>query len=275
MKFAIRDDDICFHTDNVLLTETYQEILKLCPVSFSCIPFVGGFDVDRYDERQWSLYDEQWVKWQTKEIFPLADNRALYELLKKWLKDGSISIMLHGIHHDLNEFCRQQSMRSEIEKGIAYLEEIFSVKVGVVSPPNNSLSRAVAQDLDDLGLNLLIAFGHTPDERLLDNHNIKNFLRYLALFAVHKRRLRLTTPVRFRNHWEMPCYTLGPNSDVDELFRGLERTVREDGTFVLATHYYHLFKDQRLTETIRSLIGRARSLTSDKVKFVRAEEIFR
>ena len=129
LRFAIRDDDICYHTNSEELQSIYHEINKICPISFSCIPFVGGFDVKSFTSEKWAQFDEQWLEWQTEEIFPIGQNKELISLLKSWCGEGKATIMLHGINHDLFEFEQNRDFSIEIKRQDFILNNCFQEKL--------------------------------------------------------------------------------------------------------------------------------------------------
>jgi peptidoglycan/xylan/chitin deacetylase (PgdA/CDA1 family) len=274
LRFAIRDDDICFHTNSKMLHELYSDISKVCPVSFSCIPLVGGYDVDNYTPNKWSQLDSQWRLWQTREILPLGENRALVTLLKDWCTSGQATIMLHGIHHDLYEFVRDKDFTREIQEAKQYLEELFVRPVVTCSPPNNSLGKQATLGLIRNGFNILTAFGHLPKERPASVRNYLNFLRLIILYSRYGRRYRLRRTLNFGTHEEQGCYVIGPSTKFADLISGLEYALRRGGNFVVATHYYHLSANPALLEMLSDLVVFASKQSRRKVDFVTAEKLF-
>ena len=209
VRFAIRDDDVCRHTQVDVLRSLYDDVSQVCPISFSCIPFVGGFDVDNYPPSKWEALDLQWRGWQTKDIHPLDRNAALVAQLREWCDSGRATIMLHGIHHDLYEFMQVKPFERDIREAKRYLEDLFGRSVTVASAPNNSLGPSAAKGLADNGLDLLTAFGHRPHERPPSVRNYWNFLRLSLLLLRHGRRYRVTRPLDFGERREQPCYEIG------------------------------------------------------------------
>lgn len=274
IRFAIRDDDVCFHTSVPMLRALYEDVSRTCPVSFSCIPYVGGFDVDNYPPSKWQQLDLQWRAWQTKEIFPLGENRELVNLLRQWCREGRATIMLHGIHHDLYEFMQRKDFVEDIREARRYLEDLFGSPVTVASPPNNSLGPSAAVALARNGINVLTSFGHRPSERPPSLRNYLNFSRLLALYAVSGTKYRLARPLDFGTHKEQGCYDLGPSTTFAALANGFERTMRQGGNFVVATHYYHLAALPALQQMLLDIVARARAQPAGAVEFVTAERVF-
>ncbi len=274
LRFAIRDDDVCRHTQVDVLRSLYGDVSKVCPVSFSCIPFVGGFDVDNYPASKWDQFDLQWREWQTKEIHPLEHNGPLVMQLREWCAEGRATIMLHGIHHDLYEFMQTKPFGNEIREAKRYLEGLFQRTVTVASAPNNSLGPSAAQGLADNGFNLLTAFGHRPHERPAGVRNYANFMRLCVLLARHGKRYRLTQPLDFGDRKEQACYEIGPSASWPALEAGFAHALRRGGNFVVATHYYHLFADSRLRGMMSDIVELARRAPSGSVEFVAAERLF-
>lgn len=273
MLFALRDDDVCHHTDPSILVELYGGLSRRCPISFGCIPFVGGFDVASFPAEKWKQLDDHWIPWQTTESYPIGANAGLSSLLASWCSEARATVILHGIHHDLYEFMEERPFDDEIAEAKRHLEDVARRPVSVASAPNNSFGISATVALARRGFNLLVSLGHRPWERPPSIRNYLNFTRLLLLSARHRRTQRLTRPLRFPNHWEQGCYDLGPRSDVDEMFRGIDRAAR-GGNFIVATHYYHLARDERLRKVLDELVAYARRRAKSGVRFVTAEELF-
>lgn len=273
LRFAIRDDDICFHTNAAELREIYEDITAVCPVSLSCIPFVGGYNVDGFTSENWAQFDRRWRNWQTKEVYPLGKNAILVDLLREWCDAGRATLMLHGIHHDLYEFTRERDFVADISAARVYLENLFDRSIRIASPPNNSLGPAATKGLAANGFDLLIAFGHRPNERPVNVRNYLNFVRLLVFYFRYGKRFRLTQPLNFGRHREQPCYEIGPATRYSDLLAGFEFALARGGNFVVATHYYHLSETPGLRIMLRDLVDYAANF-EDEVRFVTAERLF-
>lgn len=274
LRFAVRDDDVCFHTDVRLLQRLYGDISRDCPISFSCIPFVGGYDVDGFTPEKWAQFDLQWREWQSKEVLPIGDNHELVSLLRGWCAEGRATVMLHGIHHDLYEFTQAKDFREDIRTAKCYLENLFSRSVTVASAPNNSLGSCATRGLAQNGFDILTAFGHLPEERPAGIRNYLNFARLLLLYLYFGKRFRLTRPLDFGSHREQSCYEIGPSTRYDELVAGFEFARRRGGNFVVATHYYHLSANSALHGMLLDLVRLAKMQPPGEVEFVPAEQLF-
>ena len=274
LRFAIRDDDVCFHTDPQELKWVYGQISLSCPISFSCIPFVGGFDVDGYDDKKWGLFDERWLSWQTREVFPIGENTALISLLKQWCLNKQASIMMHGINHDLYEFRQNRDFEQDVREAKLYLEKVFCRNIKAFSAPNNSLSARASKSLSRNNLDLLTAFAHLPHERPISFRNYLNFIKLLKLYIQFGKRYRLLNPLNFGGHKEQPCYTLGPSTTFEEIANGFDFAVKRGGNFVIATHYYHLSEQSELLRKLEDLIDIAKAQPKGAVEFVTVEELF-
>ncbi len=274
MKFAIRDDDISYHTDVNILRYLYEDISKVCPISFSCIPYVGGYDIESFTPDKWSQFDVQWIKWQTSEIYPIDKNKELISSLREWCDNDRASIMLHGIHHDLFEFTQDKDFSNEIGGAKKYLEGLFKRRVCVASPPNNSLGVSATLALEENNFNILTAFGHYPNERPFSVKNYLNFARLLHLYFIHGKKKRLTHPLVFENHSEQPCYEIGPMTKYEDLVSGLKFSIKNNGNFVVATHFYHLYDNPNLHTMLKDIVALAKELAPNQVEFVSAENLF-
>ena len=274
MKFAIRDDDISYFTDPVKLENLYIDIIQDCPISFSCIPFLGGNNDDLNDPETRSKYDKQWLDWISPDEKLIGENEELVNLLRKWCDQGRGTIMMHGVHHDLCEFTQNKNFTDEVKKAKQYLERLFSRDVLVFTPPNNSIGISGVHAIEENNMDIMLSFGHMPNERPYRLDNIINFTRLLKLYLFNGKTRRTLKPLRFKGHKEQGCYDLGPNTKYDEIMDGLKHAARKNGNFVIATRHYHLFDGPELLGQRKSIIQSAKDLTGNKVKFVFAEEIF-
>lgn len=274
MKFSIRDDDICYHTRAEDIVELYGDISRTCPVSFSCIPYVGGYPIHDYQQRDWHALDLWWRERQTCEIYDIAKNKELVSLLSEWVKDGRATIMLHGIHHSLYEFDTKRDMTNEIKLAREHLSNLFGCPVVVATPPNNTLSAMSAKSLAVNNMNVLVAYGHTPFEREISPKSLWSFLKLFYFFLKNGKRLRYPHPLEFSQHKEQACYHLGPEETYEELKLGLDYAHQENGNFVIGTHFYHLLADDVLRSILDRLVKRASLLTGDDSCFVTTEHLF-
>lgn len=274
MRFAIRDDDICYHTKAEDVELLYGDVSRICPISFACIPFVGGYPVDQYTQNDWNALDEWWKKHQTCDIYDIAENVELVVLLRKWVCDGRATIMLHGIHHRLFEFSSNQDLTHEIRLARQHLSKLFHCSINLATPPNNTLSKSSTLALAKNNMNILVAYGHTPRERPISLSGLWSFARLFGFFLRHGKRLRYPYPLTFSSHKEQACYHLGPGDSYLELERGLKYSFQTGGNFVVGTHFYHLLENIDLQNILHQLLEKAQALAGDKKCFVRAEQLF-
>ena len=275
LLFAIRDDDICYHTDPDILENIYSEISEICPINFSCIPFIGGFDLDNFSHDDFNLYEKHWRNWLTKRIYPIGDNKRLVNFIRDWCKLGKASVMLHGINHNINEMTQNKNFENIIYEAKKYLEKIFDMDIQVASPPNNSLGVKAVRGLYKNNFNILTSFGHYPNERPLSIYNFYNFLCLLKLYFTKGKKFRLLKPLNFGTHYEQPCYGLGPNTSFDDLLNGLHYSIKNGGNFVVATHYYHLYQNKSLLNDLKKLIDFAVKQNTGIIQFVKANKLFK
>ncbi len=275
VNFAIRDDDICYHTCPETLEYLYADISKTCPINFSCIPFIGGFDIENFETVDFDQYESHWKNWLTKDIFPIDKNKKLVLFLKDWCKSGRASIMLHGINHHINEMTKNVEFENRIFHAKKYLESTFETPVRIASPPNNSLGVKSVKGLYRNNFNILTSFGHYPNERPLSIYNIYNFLCLLKLYFTKGKKFRLLSPLNFGTHYEQPCYGLGPNTAFEDLMNGLHYSIKNGGNFVVATHYYHLYQNKHLFNNLKKLIKFAVKCDKGIIQFVKASELFK
>ena len=119
MKFPIRDDDVNYFTTPMELIRNYETVWDVCPVSFSVVPFHACTKTGAIPEKYWS----------GDRIFPIGENKELVQFLKEKIREGKVSIMLHGYSHKDNpdgyEFETGVELCNKIKQGKEYLESLW------------------------------------------------------------------------------------------------------------------------------------------------------
>src|SRR6188768_3159316 len=90
MKVALRDDDTSYFTEPGRLEAVYHDVWDRIPVGLAVIPQAAGF-VDKAIPEKY---------WDAGRSFPLDENAALAESLRKLVKDGRVTISQHGFTHE-------------------------------------------------------------------------------------------------------------------------------------------------------------------------------
>ena len=269
MKVALRDDDTSYFTEPGRLESVYHDVWDRVPIGLAVIPQAAGF-VDKAIPEKY---------WDAGRAFPLDENAALVESLRRLAADGRITISQHGFTHedypDGHEFQAAPDLESRLVRGQAYLERTLDTKIRVFVPPHNALSKRGLKAIDAAGLHLLGSFlSFRPSMRPWDLRTPGNWWRIKQYRdrTSRARSDRLVYPhvLRYRNHGEFGCYGLIPNTTFDELKRGFDEARAAGGNFCLATHYWEV--DGALKNVLLQLLDYAAGF--DDVRFVAVEQLF-
>jgi len=269
MKVALRDDDTSYFTEPGRLEAVYHDVWDRIPVGLAVIPQAAGF-VDKAIPEKY---------WDAGRSFPLDENAALAESLRKLVKDGRVTISQHGFTHedypDGHEFQAAPDIESRLVRGQAYLQRVLDTNIRVFVPPHNALSKRGLSAVSGAGLNLLGSFlSFRPSMRPWDAHTLGNWWRVRAYRSATGRSKgdRFVYPhvLRYRRHSEFGCHSLIPGTTVEELMAGFEEARRAGGDFCIATHYWEV--DQTLKDVLRGFLDRIERVPG--VRFVPAEALF-
>lgn len=244
MKFAIRDDDTCRHSDPSVLTDVYGDYWDEIPVSLACVPMVSAdadvvldFDTDR-------------------GAHSIAENTELVSSLRSRIEDEQIEISLHGYHHDTPsgkpEFVGGEDLHTKVKEGKRILEETFHTDVTTFVPPHVRLSnrgvRAVAKE----DMDLIRGFGPRPREFQFHHKWPLAYSKILALYLKHGKKFRYPYPLDFGTHREIYCHRINKYTDVEEVKSSFNFIQKHDGVFVISVHAYGL--QQRGRENLEEII---------------------
>jgi predicted deacetylase len=269
MRVALRDDDTSYFTEPGRLEEVYHDVWNRIPVGLAVIPQAAGF-VDKAIPEKY---------WDAGRAFPLEENPALVDALRKLVKDGRVSISQHGYTHedypDGHEFQAAPDLESRLAHGQAYLERSLDTRIRVFVPPHNALSKRGLRAIDAAGLNLLGSFlSFRPSMRPWDLYTPANWRRIKQYRGQTSRTRsdRFVYPhvLRYRNHAEFGCYGLIPKTTFEELKRGFDESRAAGGDFCLATHYWEV--DATLKSVLVQFLDYAG--TFPDTRFVPVEQLF-
>ena len=271
MKFAIRDDDTNYFTTPEALSRNYEAVWDKCLISLSVVPFHACTKSGAIPEKYWS----------GDKIFPIGENKELVQFLKGKIREGKVSITLHGYSHKDNldgyEFETGANLYNKVKRGKEYLEELFDVKIEAFVPPHNIVSKEGLAAVVDNGLNLVnipsFRFGRRPF-RL---GNIIPFIKLRAFRARYKNR-KYPYVLNFGNHKEVGYYSLTPQVSFESLKEDFDFCRKMGGTFILATHYWEFAAKQiynpslKMGEVFRDFLEYVSH--SDDVNFVTVNQVF-
>lgn len=234
MKFAIRDDDICYFTKPQQLEKIYSKIWDKIPISLSMVPFQAC-------TKSGALPEEYW---QGDRTFPIDKNKELVEFLRKKIKEGKVSIMLHGYSHKdykgSYEFVAGANLSQKVKEGKRYLEELFETEIKTFVPPHNALSRKGMKAVIDNGLHLIGSFPVWVYKDPIPPALIKRKIYQLKT----RRKAPYPYILKFPDHLEMSHYTLTSRTNLRKLIAAFNLVYRYQGIFCLATHHWEFFHSE-------------------------------
>lgn len=250
-KIAIRDDDLCALTAWEEVQAVYGPLWRKINVSFSVIPFVGA----PLPFRGETPFDAP---------IPVGKNAEVVKNVRRLLREGRASINLHGYDHTYllrdGRYWPEYRWKSDAQliaqtvEGKAYLEEVFDTRVRVFVPPSNDIKKTGVTAVERAGLHLS-AVMHRGGDRLIS-------ISYARAYVLRWAYRMLTGfpypyPLRVGRHFELAYYTMTPAARLDRLQKALELCHRRQAPFVLAVHYWELFRDELLRQTFYELIDEA------------------
>lgn len=301
MKFAIRDDDLNYFYTPDFIENNLIEIFDICPVSMASIPLVKG---------NWKKTTEMLesagpngvtrvmldaIRKDTT-IYNISHNSELIQYIRERVKEGRISVAIHGIHHrnedpDLPHMVNNFAIGAEFEtklklteplcESINILETCFNQTIRVFTPPQNSYSLEGALAVFDNDLAMCAYLPGVRDwKKFIHLLGMNNYLSYLK-HRLNCKKLGFYYPfpglLRSKLGVIADHCALQPSTDANLLIEKFRRVRDEGGNFVLSTHSYGFdFKMRNGNETMKQcLLGIFDEVSRhNDVKFVTLDKIF-
>ena len=242
IKFAIRDDDINYFTNPQDLVKNYSDIWDMCPISLSVVPFHACTKTSAIPKKYWS----------GNGVFPIGKNVELVNFLKERVREGRVSMMLHGYSHKDSsgtyEFDVDGDLSEKVKEGKEYLESLFNIEIKVFVPPHNTISRRGLDAVIKNGLDLV----NIPSFRLGKRHfHILNIIPFVRQ-KMFKWRYGGKYPyvLNCYDHKEVDYYPLTPDVHMESLREDFDFCYKMSGRFILATHYWEFNAKQRYNPRI-------------------------
>jgi hypothetical protein len=275
IAFVIRDDDISFFTDPMMLETIYQQAWDMgFKVSFAAVPNHKGTNNLNVppEYRKTGLY------------YNIRDNSKLVEFLREKLNKDNIEIMQHGYCHTENEnlpelrFDYQNGsleysgivvdlarysefydkgnldVIQNILKGKKILEETFGIQITTFVAPQEYFSTGIWDGLkkanyDYCGGISPYSLLKIPIKNLRFNNVFRCFFYKLVkkdikcISALTKISDIVTIPATYRHYWNR--YINKNSSDVTmiEFIKIFEKKKEGNDHFILLTHYWEYFYD--------------------------------
>lgn len=263
MRFAIRDDDTNYFTEPEELVRIYGNIWDKCPISLSVVPFHTGAKTGAIPEKYWG----------SDKIFPIGENKKLVEFLREKIKEGKICIMLHGYSHkdyqNGYEFEVGDNLYSKVKEGKKYLEEIFGIEIKTFVPPHNSLSKEGFKAVIRNNLNIANVHSFRLSKRPFSLNNVIPFLK--QKYYIWRYKNSYPYVFHFRDHSELRCYGLVPETTLESLINDFNFCYRHNGDFCLATHYWEFLRSEKMRRTFEEFWEYVNE--KDKIKFCSVDEL--
>lgn len=251
MKFIIRDDDISYHFQPEQLDKWYEGIIDICPISICIPPFIKGnffegiYRLDHHIKRGREV-------WLADESYRIGDNKALVDYLKNLIKEGKVSIGLHGIRHRNEEeisktpmkgnyitgaeFYTQKDYTDYLHEAKTYLEQVLETDINYFTPPQNLISPKGLEAIINNNLSLCTDLVYTRNLReLIHFYGLWNtmLMTYFKKVKRHRYPFVVKKKVKFIDHTR-----LQPGKNIEQIKQEFEFVRKKNGIFVLSTHCY-------------------------------------
>jgi Uncharacterized protein conserved in bacteria (DUF2334) len=231
MLFAIRDDDLNYFSDPVMIQRAYAGIWDICPISFSTVPFHACTKSGAIPKKYW----------QGERTFPIGENKSLVDFIARGIERRQICVTLHGCTHrdeiDGYEFETGDDLFDKIMKGKAYLKTLFGKDIEVFVPPHNRISR---KGLDAAVQNRLHIANIVPFRSRYNRSHPSQLIPAIRrkIFSCKHPNRHYPYVLDFGDHKEVECHGLVPRSSLDQLIREFNFCRRHNGIFILAAHHW-------------------------------------
>ncbi len=248
-RLLLRDDDLSFFTDPEELEAAYKGIWGRLPVSFAAIPFAATPAAGSAGKAP--------AKRGGKGR-PLGENRRLVSALRRRIRKGEATIILHGHTHADRERGFEyeaggvERLTREIAEGKAYLEGLFGIRIRCFVAPHDRFSRAAVIAAERNGLHLCRGYAPLPRELRLRPRTLLAFLRLALHYLGKDRRARYPAILDFGGHKEIYSHRI---EDLDEE-RIRELLDESPPLLTVTSHYYALDREKRAL--LRLLADQAR-----------------
>lgn len=297
MKFALRDDDLNFFYKPEVIENNYKDIWDICPVSMSVVPYIQGNwpkNVLDFEKRGPGFFSEDEIEhiMQDDKIYKIDENFELVEYIKNKISERKIYLMHHSMHHrnhdytipnlssnfGINaEFYTTRDLTNELRESIEYLEKLFCQKIEVFIAPQNIITANGLRAVLNNSLAICITIPSIHKFSTFNLLGVKNYCKYI-FFKFFNHDLRYPFPISNNRLKIIDHYSLGVNTDLEQLYNKLMRIEKLNGNFVLATHSYGFnFKMQKYNMTLGDALCEIIDNLSKNgnVKFVSVNEIFK
>ncbi len=250
MYFAIRDDDTSFFTKPEDLEKAYDFLQEGC-VSLSVIPF--GVRV----HKETSPYSQEFENIPATEEKCISDNKELVEYLKKGIKSGRYSIMLHGFSHRykqvggkwLPEMLWKDADRlsEEVRLGKEVLQKTFGVEPTVFVAPSNRIDAKGVAAIEKYDMNFSGTIWKEID-RKIDLYYIKNYFH--RTYFHFRYKMPYSGIYCFKSHKELYAHAITTLEKMKKIYSVCKK---KNLPFIVYTHYWDLNQNPEKKEVLKEL----------------------
>jgi hypothetical protein len=264
MIAIIRDDDLNISCSIDDIEKAYSGIINKVPVNFFVIPELIN------PQKNWAKQygDFFWKTFSNEGLF--VNNKELINYLKLKIKDKSIGIGMHGIHHHYKEM-EFLIDEMKIPKNIQLINDELDINLKCFSSPNNSINSTNSEIIGKYFEYLFVSYSHKFYERKMSYSN----LYYFFIFSINRifslSKEFYFSPRKINNLKEISSIPISYVSSESKTISLLKKiNPNKDGIICLATHYYDLIHN---TSTKDLLLKSISILESKGVKFINVNQL--
>lgn len=267
--FSIRDDDINFYTPADELRSIYEPIFEICKPTLCITPFAGDVYKSVRDNKELLTSEDirRFLKSKSRmeyrRVSPIHLNPDLVDLLREWIEDNKICVALHGVTHDQTEVgyeCEVSNNLCLLEKSKTYLELLLNTQIRVFSAPNNSINKRWRNELEAVGMDLVMSYGPKPSEIAINFSSIFNLTKLYFHFAKYRKKFFYPFPMMYRRNVEFSSFPQSVFRNFDDSVNAMLFCHSKGGNFIFATHSYAFDSYQHMLPDLRELALKAQEM---------------
>jgi len=296
VKIAIRDDDINYFFRPEEIENKCKFVWDICPLSMSVIPFMEGNWIEnlniftKFGPGIIDMHILEKIK-SDSSIYLIGNNSELVQYIKNKIDENKVSLTFHGITHRNHdkitpqfinnygigaEFFTNLNLTEKVTEAVSYIEEIFSVKIKVFTPPQNLFNNIGIQSILNNNLNLCMRVPSYKNITTILNLGIEAYSKYI----IHKfsfRKFPYPKTLKYKNVKIIEHVPLQPGSDMNEIKAAIDFISNNSGNLVISTHSWGFnHKMSKYNKTMGEVLLELLEYAKQKhnVSFVNLNELF-
>jgi hypothetical protein len=245
MKFCIRDDDINYFTNPILLNEIYSQVpyvksnLSITPYCGEIYRKIVEFENCLISNKEKKYYYNNLHPSLSHITYPIYNNKKLINFLIN--NKTSFEYALHGITHNMNKngYECMDLVDSDYFTKVKYeLEKTLKISLKLFSAPNNSISSSWLDCLYKNNLNLITSYGIKPNEASFSIDSIYSTLKILPQYLLSNKQRRQWCVLKYRKVRTVQSYPISIYSNINDVIREIDYAYENKIFFILAIHSY-------------------------------------